>query len=305
MVELNINLPENFLSEEVRCGYMVSSERKKIWAVELDLLWKFDTVCEKNNLKYCVAAGTLLGTVRHRGFIPWDDDIDIYMLRDDYDRFVQLNDEFESPYYLQTTYSEKNLFRRHAQLRNSNTTGCVRADCSRDINRGIFIDIFPLDGISPNVRKDTLQQKMNNLYFRVLNLYNTAMSPMTPTGINRKARKLLGRLIFTLIRKETLFQKYEQNLRKYSNNSALMWGNRTKIFECPKSRRPISDWLDLTVMPFEFLTVPVPSNYDEILRQQYGDYMKIPQDKNGSMHGELIISVEQPYKDFFAQENKV
>lgn len=301
MVELKIDLPEKFLDEENRCGYAVSSEMKKVWAVELDLLSALDTVCKRYHLKYCIAAGTLLGAVRHKGFIPWDDDIDVYMLREDYDKLLQMDHEFEFPYFLQTTYSEKNLFRTHAQLRNSDTTGCIESDRYQDINKGIFIDIFPLDGINPDVKKNRMQKKFNDLYVMILRMYNAAVSENIT--IKKKIKGLIGRGIFTLVHKEALFQRYEDNLKKYSDESFFMWGNRTLVFECPKSRRPMADWLNLTTMPFEFLNVPVPCNYDEILRQQYGDYMKIPKNKEGSMHGGLTICIDRSYKEYFSQEN--
>ena len=97
--------------------------------------------------------------------------------------------------------------------------------------------------------------------------------------------------------KESILKRYERNITKYSNGSSALWGNRTIVFDCPKSRRPLKDYQDLIDMPFEMLTVPVPRSYDSMLRQQYGDYMKIPKDKGKNMHGELIISTDYAYDD--------
>ena len=107
MVSLNIKLPENFLDEEIRDDYVVSSQMKQVWAVELDLLNKILEVCKKYNIKIIASGGTLLGAVRHKGFIPWDDDIDLMMMRDQYDKLCDVAEkEFKYPYFFQTEYKK-------------------------------------------------------------------------------------------------------------------------------------------------------------------------------------------------------
>lgn len=153
MVDLSIEIPQEFLNEEYRCGYKVTREMKEVWAVELDLLAKLQSVCKKYNLTVLADSGTLLGAIRHKGFIPWDDDIDVVMLRKDYDVLLSVADkEFKDPYFFQTAYSEKNYIRAHAQLRNSNTTGCTIPDLTTSYNKGIFIDIFPLDNLPDDIK---------------------------------------------------------------------------------------------------------------------------------------------------------
>ena len=100
---------------EMICGYPVDDTRKKVWAVELDIFKKFIELCERHGLTYYTFSGTLIGAVRHKGFVPWDDDIDIVMLRRDYDRFVEIAEkELEEPYFLQTTMTD-HCYRPHAR----------------------------------------------------------------------------------------------------------------------------------------------------------------------------------------------
>ena len=161
IVERNIcSLPSSFYQPETRCNYHISGNMKKVWAIELDLLRKFTEVCEKHGLNYFMDGGTLLGAVRHKGFIPWDDDADVIMPREDYDKlWLIASEEFRGPYFFQTTLSEEKFFRSHAQLRNSNTTGFVVEDQQKDINKGIFIDIFVLDNIQENFFRRKLNLK--------------------------------------------------------------------------------------------------------------------------------------------------
>ena len=147
---IKIHLPDGFLDEEIRNGYTISHEMKEIWAVELDLLVEFDRVCKENGLKYFASCGTKLGAVRHHGFIPWDDDVDVMMLRDEYDKLCKIAPQlFAYPYFFQTEETDKGSARGHAQLRNSKTTAILKSEARMcyKYNQGIFLDIFPLDNI--------------------------------------------------------------------------------------------------------------------------------------------------------------
>lgn len=110
------------LEPETRNDYFISSEMKKVWQVELILLKKLLEVCEKYNLKVFAEGGTLLGAIRERGFIPWDDDIDVAMLREDYDKLqdIALN-EFKAPYFFQSGYTDESYV-GHIKWNKRNTT---------------------------------------------------------------------------------------------------------------------------------------------------------------------------------------
>ena len=299
MLPIILKIDSDFYKEEEKCGFFISRKRKELWAVEIDLLMQLDRICKKHGLAYCVGAGTLLGAIRHQGFIPWDDDIDVYMLRPDYDRLMDIAGEFEEPYFLQNSYTEKNLLRTYARLRNSQTTGTTTMDQYRILNHGIFIDIFPLDGISENRRIDRWQHFLNTVHRKLFEAYNASKASRQENSLSKKLKYPFKKILAELcIRdKSKLFASFERNLKRFSVEGTKMWGNRTLVFECPKSRRPFEDWTNLVTMPFEFVEVPVPASYDSMLRQQYGDYMKIPENKSGTMHGELIFESESTYTD--------
>ena len=108
MQNLKLDIPERFFDGEVRSNYYVSPAMKKVWAVLLDLLNELQNVCEQYGIRYYASGGTMLGAVRHQGFIPWDDDIDIFMKRTDYEKFVKLahGGIFKSPYFWQDVISD-------------------------------------------------------------------------------------------------------------------------------------------------------------------------------------------------------
>ena len=137
------------MHEEIRNGYTVTAQMKRVWAIQMDMAKKLIEVCDRNGLKVWAASGTLLGCVRDHGFIPWDDDIDMVMLRDDYDKLVSIAEkEFTHPYFFQTAYSEKAPYpREHAQMRYANTAAILPYDIFADFDQSIFIDIFVMDGI--------------------------------------------------------------------------------------------------------------------------------------------------------------
>ena len=138
-------ITEDYLKEEVKNDFLITIERKKLWAVILDLIVEFDKVCKKHGLTYFMVYGALLGAVRHKGFIPWDDDFDVAMPRTDYERFVKMEGDFKYPYFLQTPYTDPESCYSYAKIRNSQTTGLSEMFKYQRFNHGIWMTVFPLD----------------------------------------------------------------------------------------------------------------------------------------------------------------
>lgn len=295
MVDLRIKIPVDFLSEEVRCGYRITRQMKEVWAVELDLLSEFQRVCKKNNLTYFADSGTLIGAIRHKGFIPWDDDIDLVMPRDDYNKLQSIaSKEFIFPYFWQDAYSEEDIYlRAHSQLRNSNTTAIIEGDENLNINKGIFIDIFPIDVIpEPNSIKFKSYISKIKLAWRLLCDIEYNSQKHTVKG---KAFHFFASVIVNKYNFKSRFKQYERLCSKYNSTDneyvsyiAYSKGKRKHLWKRSWFKNSES-------VKFEFTEINVPVGYDERLRTEYGDYMK--PSEAPTAHGDVCFDTNSSYKE--------
>lgn len=319
MVDMKLKLPDGFLDEEVRLGYKISRQMKEIWAVELDLLAEFDRVCKKHNIKYCADGGTLLGAVRHHGMIPWDDDIDIAMLRSDFEKLNSIaTSEFKAPYFWQTDETDPGSARGHAQLRNSLTTGILKNEYevyrNNNYNQGIFIDIFPFDNI-PNDEKAQKQLDderiilhnkyedilVNTTYYHSCILYDE--DGKKHYGISRRLHHLKYKCLGIDDYKPT-YEKCMKVYREYDQDSNCKFVadlciriplNRIKRFK--------EDFDNLVLVDFEFLKIPIFKKYDRNLKLLYGNNYMTPVHAKDE-HGSVIFDVDKPYTVYLNQRRK-
>ena len=266
-------ITEEFLQPETRYDYQIPTKMKKVWAIELDLLNRFAEACKKENLKWFVGFGTLLGTIRHKGFIPWDDDLDIWMPRNDYDRLVEVGPSlFTAPYFFQTTLNDMDYYNAFARLRNSNTTG-VLVSGNNDCNNGIYIDIIPLDGHYRN--KNVQKCIYEYIYMRNIVAHAYAYN-INPRFVTRMISKVLRNpLVHYDMKKNYLSVNRiaRRNTWKEAENVGVV------VFTAYPFKRntfPKRCFENSVYKPFEQLFVPVPEGYDEGLRIIYGDYMEFP-----------------------------
>ena len=137
---------KDLYKDELRSNFLVTADRKKVWQAELNILRELDRICRKHGIRYFADYGTLLGAVRHQGFVPWDDDIDVVMLRPEYERFKQVAAiEIREPLFFQNTYTD-GFVTGFSKIRDSRTSAVEFPDYD-GMHQGIFVDIFPLDDV--------------------------------------------------------------------------------------------------------------------------------------------------------------
>ena len=298
---IEIKLPENFLEKEVRCGYEVSEKLKKIWAVELDLLQHLLDVCKKHEINVQVFAGTLLGAVRHKGMIPWDDDIDVAMTRDDFNKLCAVApDEFKAPYFFQTALNDRKFFFGFARLRNSLTTGVIAGNESQEYNNGIYIDIFPLDGLPRSCLVSIIQRRIVMMVVKCCTTY------IREKRKNNSVSELISRIFRPVIRcfpYEWWYGLYVRVLSLSTKCSSklclrthLLFGEKYIIFK--------SELDDTIALPFENMMVPASRHFEAILSRIYGDYMQFPAPEiRGKWHeGQIRFEPDIPYKEYLSQK---
>lgn len=254
--------------------------------IALEILHTIADICEEQHLRYSLVYGTLIGAVRHKGFIPWDDDIDIMMPRPDYNKLQQ---------YLKyniTHYPNLRMFNRdtcsnypYMITRISDDRYEIIMENEKPYGMGVFIDIYPYDGLG-NTKEEALKYGLKGDHLSSLCYQSTRnhFAIETTTSFLRKTMKFPVFLYAKVRGKEYFQRRLEQLADKFEYESSvfigcviwLSWGEKD-IF-----RR---EWFDKTIMmPFEQYQFRVPKDYDKILRHEYGDYMKLPPEKDRIGH---------------------
>ena len=258
-------------------------EKKK---ASLDTLLFFHDYCEKNGLRYTLAYGTLIGAIRHRGFIPWDDDIDIQMPRPDYERLTSGfadNDRFR----VVSCENNKVYMFPYAKMLNEKT---ARLDGDGNVDDiGLGIDLFPLDGVPEDLESAEKQFRRNNeLFLKVISRFCYYLT-LPSKGFLNKGKKLAGSIMLkTGILKKIALRcnrcPYHTDYEKSDLVSTIVgcYSGMFRVFR--------KEWFNRMTADFEGHPIYVPEGYDSILRSIYGDYMVLPpENERASTHEDRFI----------------
>ena len=263
---------------------------------EVQILQAVHEACKKMNIEYTIGHGTLIGAVRHKGFIPWDDDIDICMTRESYDKFIQEGEKYlPENLKIQHALLEDECPNIFAKVRDSNTTFLHAEHVDLKINQGVFIDIFPVDKIQSGRINALIEHEKR----RAFNIINECYDIAYIKTIKRPMRKLIGYLIYYIIVhgvmhgiKRKNFILHEENRRRKLHYRG---DNCTFISLFRNITGPYSLFTERTVYPFGDHEFYGPKNYDYILTKLYGDYMTIPPKEKQITHKPLFVDLEKGY----------
>ncbi|MCQ2776559.1 MAG: LicD family protein [Bacilli bacterium] len=273
----------------------------------LEILKAFIKVCEDNNLTYYLCAGTCLGAVRHKGFIPWDDDVDVILPREDFDKFIQLQDAFEDKkYFIQTYKTDKHYTYNYAKVRDSSTTYIENFYVNHRINHGVWIDVYPLDGVS--YKKEDPKKHKN----KVGRSWKFAFLNYLP-ALRRKFRKdtwlkdlglnIVGCLFFFLNIGHINNKHVDKQCKKIPYKDAAMVGNLFGLYK-EREIHDASIFMEGTKGIFEGIEVNLPKDYDTYLKDMYHDYMKLPPlEKQVGHHIDKGFSLEEDYQTYMKKHH--
>ncbi len=262
----------------------------------LEMAEYFVQFCKENDLLCYLCGGGAIGTLRHKGFIPWDDDLDFFMPRKDYEKLAQLwPQKADSRYQLSKSnenYIDRNLF---ITIRDTQTTCIKPYQQDLDIPHGLALDVLPLDYYPAN----GLSRKKQVIAALVYSLFCAQTIPEKHGGIMKWGSQALLTLIPSKKLRYKIWKKAEAEMTKYTKEES---DGITELCSGPyymKKKYPISSFEDALWLPFEETELPIPIGYDDYLKTAFGDYMTPPPvEKQVAHHDAVLLDLEKSYTHY-------
>ena len=262
----------NFDENELRAKYNPDgSLTRQMQMRMLEILEVIDGICQKHNITYWLSGGSMLGAVRHHGFIPWDDDLDIEMMRPDFERLMTiLPKALPSHLALQWHTTDPNYFFQFAKVRDKNSQLFERNGYDKVWKEhGVWVDIFPLERVPRWIHN------LSNFTFgHTYKMMRTADDPMKVIGKVRRLVALNRNYIFPVLR----------GLARITPNVYYDFGLGIPYFQ--KSLK--GDYLPVRYVPYEHIIAPIMKEAEKCLTYRYGDYMQLPKNVGSEYHSENI-----------------
>lgn len=256
--------------------------------VALDILLTIADFCDKHNLRYYLTYGTLIGAVRHNGFIPWDDDIDITMPREDYNAFLKLfNEEMKDAQYRVIAPYDKQSKHPFAKVTDTRTVKREEGlyyDVTDGVELGVDVDIFPLDGTpTDDAEYDAWYKKLYRVYFRLL---CKTWDVRGGGSLVRKLKIVVGKCMYGTMftTKNALLNKAAKLHAEYPYEKCEYVGSIESAFNGKGNRVRKEYFDDFVMVSFEGYSFKAPKGYHEVLTSIYGDYMQLPPEEKRVTH---------------------
>lgn len=257
---------------------LTDSELQKLHNVELELLTEFDRICRKYNIPYSIDGGTLLGAIRHNGFIPWDDDADVIMNRNAYQRLLEVLDKEmdKSKFYFQDMNRTKGYRWGYGKLRRRNTEFVRLNQEYMPYPQGVFLDVFVCD----NVPESYLLRCICNFHsFIYRKFFYSEVGKNTAKGFGKRIYRILA-----LVPESKLKKRYSRYI-EFRNRKYSEWVKCLTFPACNRTYGYKRKWYEETIdVQFENTVLKACKDYDEYLTFLYGDYMKLPPESERKVH---------------------
>ena len=280
---------------KTKCGNEIRI--KDLQIKSLEIYEYFKNFCKKNNLRHFILGGCAIGAVRHKGFIPWDDDIDIFMPRPDYEKLIEIwNKEADSERFpLCRTDLEHNYHCCATFIKDNNTTFVNEHSINEDINHGFFIDIMPLDGCP----KSKLKRFFQIIFAMIYSLFHAQRLPNNQGILIRYLAKILLGIVKSPKLRYKIWRFCEKQMTKYNYDNSdyiteLVTGLKGLFYRHPKEF-----FSEIISVPFENTEIYLPIGFEQYLKRVFGDYLTLPAEKDRiPKHKPYFIDLNTSYKKY-------